>query len=565
MGAMSTSAYEWNTLPWRELEKQVFKLQKRIYQASSRGNTRTVHRLQRLLMNSWSARCLAVRRVTQDNKGKHTAGIDGIKSISPIQRLSLVQMLKGVFRAKPTRRIWIPKANSEDKRPLSIPVLRDRADQALAKLALEPEWEAKFEANSYGFRPGRSAQDAMVAIHQALHQRVKYVLDADIAQCFDQINHVALLKKLATFPRLRSQIKGWLKAGVIDRHQFSASTQGAPQGGVISPLLMNVALHGLEAHLRAAFPQDKRVNGQIIGTYWKPRVIRYADDFVVLHPDLTVIKQCQQLVSDWLKPMGLQLKPSKTRISHTLELVDGIIGFDFLGFHVQQYKVGQTHSRRGFITLITPAKSAIKHHYRQLAKIVDSHKSAPQYALINRLNQVIRGWCNYYRTQISARAFSKVRCLLYGKLRRWAKRRHPHKSGHWVSRKYWTIDREGGWTFATPEGFKLLSHSEVSIHRHIKVAGKRSPYDGNFIYWATRRGKDLTLPRSVAKLLRRQRGKCCYCGLYFQMGDLMEVDHLIPKSLGGISSLANYQLLHRHCHDSKTAEDGSIRRTKSPR
>ncbi len=139
MGAMSTSAYEWNTLPWRELEKQVFKLQKRIYQASSRGNTRTVHRLQRLLMNSWSARCLAVRRVTQDNKGKHTAGIDGIKSISPIQRLSLVQMLKGVFRAKPTRRIWIPKANSEDKRPLSIPVLRDRAAQALAKLALEPE------------------------------------------------------------------------------------------------------------------------------------------------------------------------------------------------------------------------------------------------------------------------------------------------------------------------------------------------------------------------------------------------------------------------------------------
>jgi RNA-directed DNA polymerase len=178
------------------------------------------------------------------------------------------------------------------------------------------------------------------------------------------------------------------------------------------------------------------------------------------------------------------------------------------------------------------------------------------------LNRVIRGWCNYYSAQVSSRTFSKLRFLLYGKLRRWAKRRHPHKSGHWVSLKYWAIERGAGWTFATPEGLKLLSHSEVSIRRHVKVQGKRSPFDGDFIYWATRRGKDPTLPRSLAKLLRLQSGKCRHCGLYFQAGDLMEIDHLIPKTLGGAVGLENCQLLHRHCHDQKTAKDGSFSKAK---
>jgi RNA-directed DNA polymerase len=559
MSAMNPSAYEWKNLPWRKLEQQAFKLQKRIYQASCRGEVKTVHRLQRLLMNSWSARALAVRRVTQDNQGKNTAGIDGVKSLMPPQRMALVERLKAPYRATPTRRVWIPKPGSEEKRPLSVPVMADRAAQALVKLALEPEWEANFEPNSYGFRPGRSAQDAIVSIHSALRWRSKYVLDADIAQCFDSINHIALLDKLAAFPRLRRQIKDWLKAGVIDHAQFTATAQGAPQGGVLSPLLMNVALHGLEAHLRAAFPQQKRDQDKLLDSYWKPQVIRYADDFVVLHPDLTVIEQCQQLVSDWLKPMGLQLKPSKTRIAHTLKSVNGQVGFDFLGFHVQQYKVGNTHSHKGFITLITPAKEAVQRHYRQLAAIVDAHKCAPQYALITRLNPVIRGWCNYYATQVSSKTFSKLRFLLYGKLRRWANRRHPKKSGHWTSRKYWAVlQADGKWTFATSEGLKLLSHSEVPIHRHIKVKGGRSPYDGDFTYWATRRGKDPMLPRRIARLLKLQSGKCRHCELYFQPGDLIELDHVLPKTLGGATTSDNSQLLHRHCHDQKTASDGSL-------
>ena len=198
---------EWKEIPWKKLEKRIYKLQKRIYKASSRGDVKAVRRLQKTLMRSWAAKCLAVRRVSQDNQGKKTAGIDGVKSLTPVQRLKLVNKLKlSQKKAKPTRRVWIPKPGTEEKRPLGIPTMDDRAKQALAKLALEPEWEARFEPNSYGFRPGRSCQDAVEAIYTAINKKAKYVLDADIAKCFDRINHEALLEKVNTFPTLRRQI-----------------------------------------------------------------------------------------------------------------------------------------------------------------------------------------------------------------------------------------------------------------------------------------------------------------------------------------------------------------------
>lgn len=198
--------YKWNEIPWQKLERNVFKLQKRIYKASRRGDVKTVRRLQKLLTKSWAAKCLSVRRVTQDNQGKKTAGVDGVKSLTPKQRLTLVNQLKLSTKAAPTRRVWIPKPGKEEKRPLGIPTMYDRALQALVKLALEPEWEARFEPNSYGFRPGRSSHDAIQAIYIAIRQKHKYVLDADIAKCFDKINHEQLLKKLNTYPTLRRQI-----------------------------------------------------------------------------------------------------------------------------------------------------------------------------------------------------------------------------------------------------------------------------------------------------------------------------------------------------------------------
>ena len=555
MSAITKSAYEWKDIPWSRLERNVFKLQKRIFRASSRGDVRTVHRLQKLLMKSWSARCLAVRRVTQENQGKRTAGIDGVKSLTPQQRVNLVKKLKLEPRATPTRRVWIPKpGNKEEKRPLGIPTMVNRAQQAKVKLALEPEWEAKFEPNSYGFRPGRSCHDAVEAIYNAINQLPKYVLDADICKCFDRIDHEALLNKLETFPKLRRVIRTWLKAGVVDQGQLYPTNEGAPQGGTISPLLMNVALHGLETKIKAAFPGSIRVQGKQINT-WKPEIIRYADDVCVLHRDYSVIQKCQQLTSEWLRSMGLELKPSKTRIGHTFKEVNGQIGFEFLGFEFRQYKVGKYHSKLGFKTLIKPAKAKVKLHYEKLANIVETHKSAPQAALIRHLNPVIRGWCNYYATVVSKQTYVTLKNQLYCKLRTWAKRRHPKKSGHWISHKYWTMDQGEGWRFATKDGAVLFNHFDTPIVRYTKVKGRKSPYDGDVIYWATRRGKDPMLSKGKAKLLKQQKGRCLWCNLFFKPGDLLEIDHIIPKAKGGKDITTNRQLLHRHCHDQKTAAD----------
>ena len=273
MNTESKPMYGWNDLPWRQFERQVFKLQKRIYRASQRGDMKTVHKLQRLLMNSWSAKCLAVRRVTQDNQGKKTAGIDGMKSLSPTHRLALVSILKLLPQARPVRRVWIPKPGTQEKRGLGIPVMYDRALQALVKLALEPEWEARFEPNSYGFRPGRSCHDAIEAIFNSIRYKAKYVLDADISKCFDQISHQALLQKLATFPKMRRNIKAWLEAGVMEGLELSATTKGTPQGGPLSPLLANVALHGLEEAITTASPPRKQREAWT-PTHELPRIFR---------------------------------------------------------------------------------------------------------------------------------------------------------------------------------------------------------------------------------------------------------------------------------------------------
>jgi RNA-directed DNA polymerase len=547
---------EWRHINWRKLERRVFKLQTRIHKASSRGDVKVVRKLQKTLIRSWSAKCLSVRRVTQDNQGKKTAGVDGISSLSPAARLTLVANLKISSKAKPTRRVWIPKPGSEEKRPLGIPTMKDRALQALIKLALEPEWEARFEANSYGFRPGRSTLDAVEAIYLSIKQTAKYVLDADIAKCFDRIDHKALLTKLNTFPTISRQIRAWLKAGVVDEKQFSKTSEGTPQGGVISPLLANIALHGMESRI-------KQVNKTAC-------LIRYADDFVILHHDISVVQRCQQVITEWLNGMGLELKPSKTRLAHTLNRCDNEQpGFDFLGFTIRQFPVGKYQSgtdkwgnKLGFKTIIKPSKKNIKLHAESLRRIIKAHKSAPQGALIKRLNPVIRGWANNYRTVVSKEIFSGMDKLIYQQLRAWGNFRHPNKNRTWVRHKYWQTRGNDNWVFAIRgEGnrgtMRLIKHQETPIERHVKVKENRSPYDGDWIYWSSRMGKHPNISPRVAKLLKSQNGKCSHCGLFFKDGDLLEIDHKIPKSQGGKDKFENLQLLHRHCHDNKTALDSA--------
>lgn len=561
---------EWRHINWRKLERCVYKLQKRIYRASQRGDVKAVRKLQKILMKSWSARALAVRRVTQDNQGKKTAGVDGIKSLTPKQRLSLVSELKLGKKVKPTRRVWIDKPGREEKRPLGIPTMNDRALQSLVKLGLEPEWEARFEPNSYGFRPGRSCHDAITAIFSAINKKPKFVLDADIAKCFDRINHERLLGKLNTYPTLRRQIRAWLKAGVMDGNELFSTSEGTPQGGVISPLLANIALHGMEYRIEKEFPYMSHTQRETWfhkkGTKFStPTLIRYADDFVILHEDITVVQRCRDIISEWLAGMGLELKPSKTKVSHTLHSYEGEeAGFNFLGFNIRQWEVGKYKSGKhnnqllGFKTIIKPSKESQRNHYQKLKEIIDQNKTISQPGLIRMLNPIIKGWSKYYSAVVSKEVFQKMDALLHWKLQSWANRRHPSKGKKWVARKYWKSDNLKNWVFMdvienTP--VKLTAHSDTAIVRHIKVKEAASPYNGDSKYWSTRLGKHPELPKRVATLLKRQKGKCTHCEQQFREGDVMETDHIIPKSKGGKDEYKNLQLLHRHCHDVKSRND----------
>jgi RNA-directed DNA polymerase len=548
--------YEWKDIPWKQIQVKVFKLQRRIYRASLSGDVKRVHKLQRLLMKSWCAKCLAVRRVTQDNQGKKTAGVDGVKSLTPAQRLQLICSMNFKSKSNAVRRVWIPKPGKAEKRPLGIPTMHDRALQALLKLVLEPEWEAKFEPNSYGFRPGRSAHDAIEAIFTAIAQKSKYVLDADIAQCFDKINHEKLLGKMNTFSLASRVIRRWLKAGVVDGDSLFPRTEGTPQGGVISPLLANIALHGLETFILEQFPRIK--NGQS----WKPQVIRYADDFVVLHPHLEVVEQCQSLISQWLTTLGLELKPSKTQIVHTLNPVgEKKPGFDFLGFNIRSYPAGKTHSAKnhhkttGFQTFIKPSKANVQAQYRKIAEHIESLKSAPQKKIISDLNPAIRGWSNYYATVVSKEIYSKLDALLFKKLWRWAKFRHPKKNKRWIANKYWHVNNNEGWKFCDGE-IKLLRHNETPIQRHVKVKGTASPYDGNWTYWSTRRGSYPGISTKLSTVLKRQKGKCAECGLHFYSDDGIEIHHLDGNHRN--NRIENLAAIHRHCHDRIHDEKGNL-------
>lgn len=566
----------WNSVNWPMVESRVFRYQRRIYRASQAGNQRVVRNLQQRLIHSLDSKLLAVRQVTTENKGRKTSGVDGKVYNSPNDKEKLVSKLRLDGKAKPIRRVEIPKpGRPKEKRPLGIPTVEDRAKQALCRLALEPEWEARFEADSYGFRPGRGCHDAIEAVYGALSNKRqqpdyhKLVLKVDIEKCFDRINHELLLKKMDSHPIILRQVEAWLKAGILQGSNLDwnldtliKNEMGTPQGGVISPLLSNIALHGIIQHLKDWIVTIPAKNNRVAAKQASLTVVRYADDIVVIHKDRKVIEKAKIIIEEWLwSNCRLKLNQTKTCI------LDSTQGFDFLGFSCI------TIIRNGISRLkIYPSRAGQAKILMNLRQVIQRNKAVSSYHLISLLKPKIIGWGNYYRYCECKVVFNRISHYIYLKLRAWTFRRDKRHGRKIVKEKYFPsgntynfegVEHQDNWILYGKKKDKNNEMNEIWLPRlswmkskkWVKVKGTKSPFDGDHVYWAVRMASYNRLPTRVTKLLKLQKGTCPYCHTAFQIESVMEVDHIQPKALGGKDTYNNLQLLHRHCHVMKTRSD----------
>ena len=554
----------WSHVNWKEVNKSVYILQRKIFYYSKLNDMKKVHQYQILLINNFKSKLLAVKQVTQDNKGKKTAGIDGIKSISSKQRWKLTQDLKLDNTAMPIRRIYISKKDGT-LCSLGIPTLTDRIKQKLVLFAIEPQWEAKFDVNSYGFRPGRCPQDAIEAVYKSINRKPKYVLNANIEKCFDQIGYKPLLEKLGAHPKLVKQIRQWLKVGALKQDPFITSEnliketlENTPQSGIILPLLANIALDGMEKELKNKV--TKKYGARACKSL---TVIRYADDIVIVHPELEIIKFCKTELSIFLAKLNLKLNDEKSKILHTLksDSITQIRGFEFLGFHIRQLPIGKYKRKkqnRPYRTLIVPSRRSVSKHIENLKTILK--RTAKSEAIISQLNFKIIGWANYFRSAVSSEIFNYLDHKLFEMILSRLKKIHQTRSMSWIYKRYFKRINKYKWTFyhRSSEDSKALilaRHIKVEILRHVKVKGDFSIYDNNLGYWSKRLKKIPDISNSTLKLLKKQKGKCTICLNEFRHEDIMEINHIISIFKGGKRTADNIQLVHKHCHHKKTNLD----------
>jgi RNA-directed DNA polymerase len=542
VGAASYISVHWREIDWRSVNESVRRLQVRIVKAVETGKWGKVKALQRLLTSSRNGKLLAVRRVTE-NAGRNTSGVDGVSWNTPEKKMAAVDgMKRRGYRPLPLRRIYIPKSNGK-LRPLGIPTMKDRAMQALHLLALDPVAETTADVNSYGFRKKRSCADAIEGCFTALARHPGWVLEGDIRGCFDNISHEWLMTHV---PMDRVILRKWLKSGYLEKKSFYRTEQGTPQGGIISPVLANFALDGLERCLREKYPL--RGPGSWHGILARVHLIRYADDFIITGKSKEMLDgEVKPLVESFLRERGLELSTAKTVITHVEQ------GFDFLGQNVRRYRNGKL--------LIKPSKKNIHTFLEKVREVVKKAQAYPTWQLIANLNRMLRGWAMYHRHVVSKRIFSQVDYAIFKSLWQWALTRHPRKGKRWVMRRYFAQRGGRAWCFfgerkydnGSRELVWLYHATSLPIRRHVKIKREANPYHPSWeMYFEARESRHMTQTLvgcgRLLSLWRTQGGKCIRCGETITRETGWHSHHIIPKVLGGSDGVMNRQLLHPGCH-----------------
>jgi RNA-directed DNA polymerase len=551
-GASFHGVTDWHAIDWQKVHHNVRRLQGRIVKATQEGKWNKVKTLQRLLTHSFSGKALAVRRVTE-NQGKNTPGVDRVIWNTPQKKINAIYALRQRdYHPQPLRRIYIPKKNGQ-KRPLGIPVMKCRAMQALYLLALDPVAETTADPNSYGFRPQRSTADAIEQCFITLGKgkSPQWILEGDIKGCFDAISHTWLL---AHIPLDKTMLKKWLKAGYMEKHVLHPTEEGTPQGGIISPVLANLTLDGLERMLMEHFPRVKTGKGALVN------FARYADDFIVTGRTKELLEQeVKPLVEQFMKERGLQLSQEKTTITHIED------GFDFLGQNIRKYKAGKRHK-----LLIKPSNKNVQAHLEKLREIIKKNPALPAWKLILLLNPIIRGWAQYHQHVVSKEIFNSVDDAIYRRLRQWVKRRHPKKSNEWVTKKYFKTVGGNNWTFyGETEGreYDLAETARVPIKRHVKVKGEANPYDPEWESYYEKRldvhmGSTLKGKRWLSHLWQEQNGLCPVCQQKITKITGWHSHHIHWRSKGGSNTAENRVLLHPNCHQQIHSQGVSVEKPR---
>jgi len=535
--ACASSGMTWNGISWVDVQRQVRRLQARIVKATQVGRYNKVKALQWLLTHSFSGKALAVKRVTE-NKGKNTPGVDKVTWKTPAAKINAIASMKQRgYSPLPLRRVLIPKKHGKT-RPLGIPVMKCRAMQALHLLALEPIAETTADPNSYGFRPERSTADAGAQCFNFLARKTsaEWVLEADIQGCFDKISHDWMD---ANIPTDKVILKKWLKAGYVYQNKLFPTEAGTPQGGIISPVLANMTLDGLEAMLAEKFPRARQRG-------LKMNMARYADDFIITGYSKEWLEhEVKPAVVEFLAERGLVLSPEKTKITHIKE------GFDFLGWNIRKYS--------GTL-LIKPSKANVKAHLDRIREVINGNKSAKQANLIRLLNPILRGWANYHSHVVAKETFGRVDSNVWSMLWQWAARRHPTKGARWVKDKYFKSRGTRNWVFAatekiedgTQKEFILLRESDTPIIRHVKIKADANPHDPQWEpYFESRWGMKMQRSsrgrRKLYWVWLRQDGLCSTCQEPIAKGTPWEARHIVKRTEGGTDAASNLRMHHLNC------------------